>query len=181
MITRRRILVAGLLGGGALLAARWLAGPSLPERTKPRIAGSALRHLRPAAVPILAAIWPVLLEGALPAGAKPGEYDDEMLAGIDTLIAGLPPSLQAELDELFSLLAFVPARGLLAGVRNDWPMATAEELRGFLERWRASSWSLLLGAYLGLRQIVYGAWYANPRAWPAIGYDGPPLFLSERP
>jgi len=25
-----------------------------------------------------------------------------------------------------------------------------------------------------LHQLVFAAWYADPRAWPATGYAGPP-------
>ena len=79
-----------------------------------------------------------------------------------------------ELDQLFALLAFAPTRCLVAGVWSPWPEASRESIAAFLLRWRDSRFALLRSAYDALHQIVLGAWYANPRAWPAIGYTGPP-------
>ena len=36
------------------------------------------------------------------------------------------------------------------------------------------SWPLYIASVLLLIYTVIGAWYGNPRAWAAIGYDGPP-------
>jgi hypothetical protein len=33
---------------------------------------------------------------------------------------------------------------------------------------------LLRSGYAALHQLVLAAWYGNARAWPAIGYGGPP-------
>ena len=33
-------------------------------------------------------------------------------------------------------------------------------------------------AYDALHQIIFAAWYGNPRSWPAIGYAGPPELFS---
>jgi len=43
-----------------------------------------------------------------------------------------------------------------------------------LGRWQHSRLALLRSAYDGLHQLVLAAWYGNSRAWPAIGYPGPP-------
>jgi hypothetical protein len=75
---------------------------------------------------------------------------------------------------LFALLAFAPTRCLVAGVWSPWPEASAESIAAFLVSWRDSRFALLRSAYEALHQIVYGAWYGNPRSWPAIGYAGPP-------
>ena len=37
-----------------------------------------------------------------------------------------------------------------------------------------SRFALLRSAYAALHQLVFAAWYANPRAWAATGYGGPP-------
>jgi hypothetical protein len=65
-------------------------------------------------------------------------------------------------------------RRILAGVRPAWRDASDDDVAAFLERWRTNRWLLLRSAYDGLHQLVLAAWYGNPRAWPAIGYPGPP-------
>ena len=48
------------------------------------------------------------------------------------------------------------------------------QLRDGPTRWRDSRFELLRSAYAALHQLVFAAWYANPRAWFATGYAGPP-------
>lgn len=59
----------------------------------------------------MTAILPVLLAGALPtAVGERSAAAAETLTHIDAAIAGLPPSAQTELAQLFALLALPPAR-----------------------------------------------------------------------
>lgn len=168
--TRRTLLKAGIAGGAALLLARWLYTATEPSHS----AASTQSATGEDARAILSAIIPVLLDGALPAGADAAAARDEALAGALRAIAGLPPATREELDQLFALLAFPPTRSLVAGVWSPWPEASAESISAFLAGWRDSRFALLRSAYEALHQIVYGAWYGNPRSWPAIGYAGPP-------
>jgi hypothetical protein len=169
-ISRRTLLKAGLAGGAALLLARWLytttSTPSPSVESHPA--------LEPDARTIIAAIIPVLLDGALPSGADEKPARAEALAAAEIAISGLPPATRKELDQLFSLLAFAPTRCVIAGIWSPWTQATPESIAGFLSRWRDSRFALLRSAYDALHQIVLAAWYGNPRAWPAIGYAGPP-------
>ena len=170
MITRRRFLVAGIAGGAALAAAYWWR-----ERR-----GSAAAPAAGAdAEAVMAAIAPALLEGVLPAEplARAAAVQ-ETLAAIAAAIDDLPPAAQQELAQLFALLAFAPARIALARVNSAWPAATPAEVAGFLDRWRDSGWKLQRSAYDALHQLVFAAWYGNPRSWPAVGYDGPPVLVS---
>jgi hypothetical protein len=169
-VTRRTLLKAGLAGGAALLLARWLY--TTTSGATPIVKSGA--PLEPDARAIIAAIVPVVLDGALPTGSEAGPARAEALAAAEQAIAGLPPATRKELDQLFSLLAFAPTRCLLAGVWSPWPQATQESITSFLTRWRDSRFALLRSAYDALHQIVLGAWYGNPRSWPAIGYAGPP-------
>ncbi len=167
--TRRTFIAAGILGAAALATAAWLRGPHAPPSGSPRLAldgdGEAL----------LGAVIPVLLDGTLPeAPEQRRQAIAQTLTSIDVAIAGLPPAAQAELGELFALLALPPVRLALARVTVPWPQAAPGEVRGFLDRCRTSSWTLLRAAYGALHQLTFAAWYGNPRAWPAIGYDGPP-------
>jgi len=169
-ISRRTLLKAGLAGGAVLLLARWLY--TTTSTSSPAV--DSQPALEPDARAIIAAIIPVLLDGALPSGADEKPARTETLAAAELAIAGLPPATRKELDQLFSLLAFAPTRCVVAGVWSPWPQATPESISRFLSRWRDSRFALLRSAYDALQQIVLAAWYGNPRAWPAIGYAGPP-------
>ena len=167
-ISRRTLLKAGIAGAAALLLARWLYPPtSPPARPTPSA-------LEPGAHAIVAAIIPVLLDGALPSGPEAPSARAEALAAVEEAIAGLPPATRNELADLFSLLGFPPTRCLVAGIWSPWPEATRESIASFLMRWRDSRFELLRSAYAALHQLVFAAWYASPRAWPATGYAGPP-------
>ncbi len=167
-MSRRTLLKTGVAGGAALLAAHWLYTRS----TAPGVADTRLVTLDPNARAIIAAIVPVLLDGALPAGHA--AVRDEVVIGVDTAIAGLPPEARKELDQLFALLAFAPTRSLVAGVWSPWPEASPAAIATFLAQWRDSRFLMLRSAYGALHQLVMAAWYGNERAWPAIGYPGPP-------
>jgi hypothetical protein len=130
----------------------------------------------------MAAITPVLLAGALPSDPQlRGDAMRETLAAIEEAIAGLAPRAQSELNDLFGMLALAPARWSLARMTTSWQDASREEVECFLDRLRNSRIGLLRAAYDALHQLVMAAWYGNPRAWPAIGYPGPPdLAMRER-
>ena len=173
MTTRRTFLVAGLAGGAALAAAYWLRGAR--ERGPVSGTNASLAALDPAAPAIIAAIVPVLLDGALPADPAAREAAvNETVANVARAVSGLAPAAQRELAELFSLLSLPPTRIALAGVKTPWADASPDAIAAFLDRWRTSGWMLLRSAYDALHQLVLAAWYGNPRAWPSIGYPGPP-------
>ena len=168
-ITRRTLLKAGIAGGAALVMLRWLYTSDVP----PAISAATAGPLDASARDIVAAIVPELLKGAIPPDDAVAARA-EVIAGIDRAIAGLPPATRKEIDELFSLLSFVPTRCLVAGVWSPWPKASSESIADFLDRWRDSRFALLRSAYGALHQLVLAAWYGNPRSWSAIGYAGPP-------
>ena len=165
-ISRRTLLTVGLAGGAALLLARWLYVPQASPPASPGLDSGARA--------ILAAIIPVMLDGALPRGADESRARAETLAAIEEEIAGLPPPTRKELSDLFSLLGFAPTRCIVAGVWSAWPDATSESIASFLNRWRDSRFTLLRSGYAALHQLVFAAWYADPRSWAATGYGGPP-------
>jgi hypothetical protein len=174
MTTRRTFLAAGIAGGAALAVAYWLR-----ETPSYAAAGGAdaspLAALDRNAPAIVAALVPVVLDGALPArGDGRAAATAQTVDDVGRAIAGLAPAAQRELAELFSLLGFAPARIVLAGVRAPWTEARPEEVAAFLERWRTSRWMLLRSAYDALHQLIVAAWYGNPQSWPTIGYPGPP-------
>jgi hypothetical protein len=165
-VTRRTFIAAGVAGAAALaLAQWWREAPDPRERAQREAEADA----------IVAAIVPAMLEDALPpADPQRSAAIAQTVAGVRRAIAGLPPAAQRELDELFALLAFAPARVALAGVGTPWSAAPTGEISEFLERWRTSRFTLPRAAYGALHQLLFGAWYAQPEAWAAIGYTGPP-------
>jgi hypothetical protein len=165
MTTRREFLRAGLLGGVVPGAMRML-----PVHA----AASAAQTLTPEQREVLAAIAPVLLAGALPEGERRAAAVAAVVDGVERAVAGLPPHLRAELDQLFMLLTFGPTRWLVAGVGAPWSRATTAQIAGFLDAWRTSWLVLLQSGYHALHELIMAAWYARPESWPALRYPGPP-------
>ncbi|MEP7181695.1 MAG: hypothetical protein ABI886_05885 [Betaproteobacteria bacterium] len=177
MTSRRTFLVAGVAAGAALSLAWWLRG-GRDAGSVPADGTDALSALDAQAPSIIAAIVPVMLDGALPAAAaQRAEAIRETVANVSSTVAGLPPSARNELSELFALLAFAPARLAVARVSAPWAQAERADVAAFLEHWRTSRFALLRSAYDALHQLVLAAWYANPKSWAAIGYPGPPALL----
>lgn len=167
-ISRRTLLKAGIAGGAGLLLVRWLYTSTTTVQSTPMPSGA----LDGGARAIVAAIAPVMLAGALPAGNP--VLLQEVVAGVEQAIAGLPPAMRKEVDQLFALLSFAPSRALIGGVWSPWHEAEPASIGAFLHRWRDSRLDLLRSAYGALHQLVFAAWYGNANAWPAIGYAGPP-------
>lgn len=168
-LSRRRFLAAGTAGGALLALA---GGYAWMSRRTDRAAPSTLDA---DAFAVVRAIVPAMLAGALPATAgERATAVEETAAGVARAVAGLPRHARSELHQLFALLANGAGRRMLAGVASGWHAATPAEVDAFLVDWRDSSWSLKRSAYDALHQLVFAAWYANPRSWPAIGYPGPP-------
>jgi len=164
---RRTFLTVGLAGAATLTVAGWFASGL---RSRP-----GTRALDDESRTIVAAIVPAMLDRALPERRQDRDAAiAETVDGVDHAIQGLPPSARAELAQLFALLAMTPARRAFAGVASPWNEATREEIDAFLNAWRSSGWALKRSAYDALHQLVFAAWYGNPRSWTDIGYPGPP-------
>ena len=168
-ISRRTLLKAGIAGGAALLLARWLYTSTTTPQSTPTPSGAldaACARDRRGDCPGHA--------GRRAAGQRPGVAASRLVAGVEQAIAGLPPAVRKEIDQLFALLSFAPTRALIAGVWSPWHEASPASIGAFLDRWRDSRLALLRSAYGALHQLVFAAWYGNSNAWPAIGYAGPP-------
>jgi len=170
MTDRRQFLKAGAASGLALALAGRLpsAWARIEESARPPALGEKDRV-------VLAAIVPVMLDGALP--ATPAEREAAIGATVDGVgiaVAGLPNHSREELGELFMLLDLPLTRRLLAGVSRPWPEASHEDIAGFLQSWRTHRIGLLRSGYQALHELIMAAWYALPASWSAIQYPGPP-------
>lgn len=164
---KRRTLLAVGVGTGALLA---LAGGTL-ALLKPGLPGG---RLSPAARDLFTAVARAVLADLLPADAATREQAIQAhLQRLDATIAGVPPAVQAEIDELLTLLASAPGRLALTGLGSDWAQASADDVQATLQRLRISSLALRQQIYHALRNLTNAAWFADAAAWPAIGYPGP--------
>ena len=167
-VSRRTFIFAGALGVAALAAVRYWPRSS-SEATR------GLRVLDADGATIMTAIIPVLLDDALPPEpAARARAVRETVENVDRAIGGLSPHQIGEIGHLFTLLALPPVRWALTRSTHAWQDATSDEVDACLSRLRDSRIGLLRAAYDALHQLVFGAWYGNPRAWAGIGYDGPP-------
>ncbi|GGY86460.1 hypothetical protein ACFFTM_16460 [Pseudoduganella plicata] len=166
MTTRRAFLRFGM-GGAIALAAGGAFYRGLQQGAPRRFNLDAAGH------EFLTAIVPVLLGPALPASADVAP----VVGRVRAAIAGLPLAAQAELQDLFGLLALAPARRLLTGL-PAWRDASPARLHAFLQDWRLHRFLQLRAAYQALHDLVIGSWYADPASWAAIGYPGPTKALA---
>lgn len=154
-MTRRELIKTG--AGGVLLLN--LAACAAAPRDDRRI--------------MLRAIAAAMLAGALPADGYERALD-AAVEGTETAIAGLPPAVVREVEQLLALLLVPLSRAFVAGVRPSWSRASREDVDAFLERWRTSGVLLFRSGYQALHQLVLAGWYGGDASWPATGYAGPP-------
>ena len=142
MLSRRAFIKLAVAGGATLAAARALYGPFENQSMAPQDPGWRYATLSDDGREILAAVLPVLLEGALPQGAAQAEAVRNLVRAIDANYADMPPAVRGELAQLYQLLAFPATRRSLAGVTDPWHRADAAQVRAFIERWRTGSHAL---------------------------------------
>ncbi|MDP1647867.1 MAG: hypothetical protein Q8M01_06675 [Rubrivivax sp.] len=163
---RRTLLIVGA-GAGTLLA---LAGGTLALLSP----GLQQGRLSTGGRDMFAAVARGVLVDLLPADPDArARALQAHLQRLDDTIAGLPPALQAEINELVTLLASTPGRLVLAGLRPDWQQASAADLQAMLQGLRVSSLQLRQQLYHALRNLTNAAYFADASTWPAIGYPGP--------
>jgi hypothetical protein len=172
LLTRRQFIKVGLAGAAVFAAARFLDRPLAA-------AAAGYRILDEEAARMVAALVPVILAGALPEEtAARARAVRETVEAFDRAVSGLTPSVQEEVGQLFSFLAFAPTRVGFAGLWVPVEEATPEDLKAFLMRWRSSRFDLQRFSYNALTQLIQAAWYGNTTAWAVIGYPGPPALES---
>lgn len=174
IVARREFMKVGIGAALALAIARSIDRDVLaqPVPAEPQPYQKISRD----AAEAIAAIAAVVLAGNLPADAASRQIAiNEIVAAFDRTVAGLPPAVQGEVDELLSLLTFGLTRRFIAGVAKPWAQAGEVEVKAFLDGWRSSRFVLLQQGYQALVRALLACWYGNPRSWPMIGYGGPPF------
>lgn len=168
---RRRFLKVGLLGSATLTIA---SCSSLINRQSEVCDGC--EWLRNQERTILQAIIPVMLEGAITSNTKhQQQVINDIIKGIDFTIVHFPSQVRDEIQQLFWVLQFPPTKSLVAGIWGSWKNAEQGDVRVLLENWKQSDFDLLRVGYSALHDLIMGAWYADPRSWKNIHYQGPPL------
>lgn len=163
---RRHLLKLGL-GATAVLAvtggglALWQPGLSNGRLTSEGVA-------------VLRAVARAVLDGSLPTERQDQDAAlQSQLARVNVAVSSFPPATLAELSKLLALLATAPGRMALTGLRTRWESAEIGELQRALEAMRTSTFDLRKQIYHALRDLTNAAYYADPDAWPLLGYPGP--------
>ncbi|MEL6317822.1 MAG: hypothetical protein AAFR16_09325 [Pseudomonadota bacterium] len=71
------------------------------------------------------------------------------------------------------MLTFAPARFALIGRWSGWAQPERAEVAALLEGLRTSGFAVRRQIYMGVRDLVMSAYYADRAAWAEIGYPGP--------
>ena len=167
MWSRRRVVFVGVAGAVAAGAALML--PRLGSSAAPSGVALASEH-----ADMLRAVTQALLGSALPTDVDARNRElTRVTTATGALITNLPPATRKEIADLYGLLALKPARALL-GYSGDWVGADIPAVATFLAGLRDSSIGLKQQAYFALHDLLLGSFYADPSAWAATGYPGPP-------
>lgn len=162
---RRTLLRIGLAAGLTLTA-----GAGLVALVKP---GREAGRLTPAGRALWAGVARGVLGSLLPTDAaslKPAL--DAHLLRLEQAIAGMPPGVQAEIDELTTLAASAPGRAALVGLSTPWDEASPAEVEAALNVLRHSSIGLRQQVYQALRELTNAAFFADTATWGLMGYAG---------
>ncbi|MCB9758339.1 MAG: hypothetical protein H6739_00725 [Alphaproteobacteria bacterium] len=154
-MSRRRFL----LESGALTALAWLGLAAYGHRPLPPLASPALGD--PARRTLEAA-----LEVLLPSDAP----WDEVAAGVDAFLADADPFATAQLRLALQALEHLGGTWLPP---TRFSRLDPDARRAALTRWERSPVATFRQIFQALRRLAGFSWYADPRTWAAIGYDGP--------
>lgn len=155
------------VAGGTLLA---LAGGALLLRGPVRPAGRLDDDSRA----MFTALALAMLQPLMPAEAAARQQAlAAQVQRVEAAIAGLPPVLQAEVDELLLIATRAPGRIAFVGLRSPWPQAATADVAAALEGLRQSRLALRQQAFHALRDLTHASWFSDDANWAAIGYPGP--------
>jgi hypothetical protein len=162
---RRTLLRLGVVAGVSVTLGAGLVALVGPGRVDGLLTAPARE--------LFAAVARGVLGPALP--KDPAALDKALsahLLRLEQAIAGMPPSVQAEIDELTTLLASAPGRIGLIGLRQGWAEVSGPEVEAALQQLRTSSLGLRQQVYQALRELTNAAYFAEPSTWASMGYGG---------
>ncbi len=163
---RRRTLLKAGLAGGVLLA---VAGTGLALLQPARREGRLTETGRT----LFTALAPAVLAGLLPAEAAARQQAvADLLPRVETAINGMPPAMQAEVDELLTIAGSSLGRLSLVGLASPWATASSEQIQSALRGMRDSSLALRQQAYHALRDLTNGGYFSDEATWAVLGYAG---------
>jgi hypothetical protein len=163
---RRKLLVVGAATGVLLT----IAGGALALLRPARIEG----RLSPGSSAVMAAIAQTVLDGFLPADATARAAQVQShLSRLQATIAGFPPALQGEVDELLAMLAHPAGRLALFGMAAGWHEAKPDELHAAMRSLQSSAAALRQQVFHALRDLTNAAFFADAGTWAQVGYPGP--------
>ena len=175
---KRRTFIKTGIAGSVLLGAAGLVTRNVfwgPGTNSGQAAGRKFHFFTRNDYAMLTAVVPAILGDALPKEER-SRWIDETIATMDSAVSHFQLEVQAEVRQLFALLALMPTKIMTTGVWSSWQNASPAEIDRFLNRWQLSASSLFRTGYDALQQLTAGSWYGNPKSWEVIGYPGPPVF-----
>ena len=123
---------------------------------------------------VFAAIARGVLDGTLPREAEVQRIAlAEHLDRMDAVLRAMSPATQREVAQLLLLLSAPPGRIAIAGLRDDWPVASVVQVQAALQDMRVSRVSLRRQAYHALRDLTHAAYFSGSSSWAQLGYPGP--------
>ena len=167
MVSRRRFLRAGLIGGlllgGAAVIGRQLSGYHVDEAIRRR-----LRVLSPKEYLVLQAVARRVL--APDAADAPSADQVEVALAVDEYLSKLP---RAVVSDVRALLQLVEHGAIFGGARFT-RMSSAQQ-DATLAGWQRSSLTVRRRGFQALRTLSFLGYWRDDRTWPLIGYSGPML------
>ncbi len=154
---------------GQSASGQGVSGQSTSGPTPSPVDAPASGFFDPEQTEILTQIMERIVDTGLP--DAPRVRDTQAVASVDTLCTGLDPSISGPLPLLLRAFEYAPIVFDFTFTRFS-RMSDAEK-DASLEAWRNSRLPLRRLAFLGLRNLCFFGWYAQPETWPLIGYRGP--------
>lgn len=174
MGSRRSFLKVGAVAVVAIGAGGWLASHFTDKGARAVLDKAG--PLDAQAQAMVAKLADAVLDGMLPTGpAQRSAAIVKVVASADKAVAGLPPAILKETQDLFAMLGAAPTRALLIGQWTGWADASREDVGRMLTGLRTSSIGLRRAVYMGLRDLVASSYYASADTWEQVGYPGPIL------
>jgi hypothetical protein len=164
-VNRRRFLKYGLFGG-ILLTAGGVGLAAWPTRRTYKPTGP-LKVFDEREFAVVATV------ASRTVGA-PGADPVEIAHACDLAASCAPPDGQKELKQLVMLFENALAGLLLDGHLGSFTGLSPEGQDKVLLGWRDSNIAIRRTGYTALRKLTQAAYYANPKCWPQVGYNGPP-------